>query len=130
MSMNGHSPEQDLSSYLKLPDGMSHVAVDDIEVRRQNEQQGARGYKFAFNYKGRVKKIEVWAAHDDTLSEIEERAAEEAELWMADLDEREYKRPPTEEERAQIGKSMNEFLLATKRRRQSSHGRLYFPGVN
>ena len=29
-----------------------------------------------------------------------------------------------------IGKAMNEFYLHAKKRRESSSGRLYFPGVN
>lgn len=126
--MNGH--RLDLNSYLQLPGGMTNTAIEDFEVRRQNEKQAARGYKFTFRYKGREKRIEVWAHHEDSLSEIEERAAEEAELWMKDLDDQEHKRAPTDYEKKQIGKALNEFYLNAKKRRESSHGRLYFPGVN
>jgi hypothetical protein len=125
---NGHG--KDLDSYLNIPDSMSHNAVTDIRVQRQNESQQARGYKFTFKYKGRVKNIEVWGHMTDSLSEIEERAAEEAEMWMKDMDEMEKKRAPTEDEKKEIGKAMNEFYLNAKKRRESSSGRLYFPGVN
>jgi len=122
--MNGYS------SYLETPDNMRHYDIQDIEVRRQTERQTAVIYKFMFRYKGKPHQVQVVAHSDVTRSEIEDRAAEAAENWMLSIDEKEHKRPPTEDERKQIGKAMNEFLQHAKKRRESSTGRLYFPGVN
>ena len=124
---NGHKPEL---NFLWTPEGMKHTAVDDIEVRHQNERQTATVYKFKFKYKHKQHEVQVVAHSDVTRSEIEDRAGEAAESWMRSIDEKEHKRPPTEDERKQIGKAMNEFYLHAKKRRESSSGRLYFPGVN
>jgi len=127
ISMNGHNPDL---NFLWTPEGMSNTAVDDIEVRRQNERQTAIIYKFMFKYKGKQHEVQVVSHSDVTRSEVEDRAGEAAENWMRSIDDKEHKRPPTEDERKQIGKAMNEFYLHAKKRRESSSGRLYFPGVN
>ena len=125
---NGHNPG--LDSYIWTPDNMSHTAIDDIVVRDQNERQTAVIYKFMFKYKGKQHEVQVVAHSDVTTSEVEDRAAQAAENWMRSIDEKEHKRPPTIEERAQIGKAMNEFLQQAKKRGESSNNRLYYPGVN
>jgi|TARA_R100001086_G_scaffold208411_1_gene124204 translation initiation factor IF-2 len=109
---------------------MAHTDVNDIEVRRQNERQTAVIYKFMFKYKGKQHEVQVVAHSDVTTSEIEDRAGEAAKNWMESIDEKEHKRPPTAEERIQIGKAMNEFLLQARKRGESSNNRLYYPGVN
>ena len=121
---------QDLSGYLWTPDNMAHDAIDDIAVHHENETATATIYKFTFKYKGKEHQVQIVAHSDVTRAEIEDRAGEAAESWMRSIDEREYKRPPTVDERKQIGKSMNEFYLHAKKRRQSSNGRLYYPGVH
>jgi hypothetical protein len=122
--------KQGLSSYLSTPEGMAHTAIDDIVVRQHNEQATAVTYKFTFKYKG--KEHHVWvAAHSDvTRAEIEDRAGEAARTWRESIDQQEYKRPPTAEERKQIGKTMNEFYLHARKRRGSSNNRIYYPGVH
>ena len=109
---------------------MSHTAIDDIVVRRQTERQTATIYKFMFKYKGKQHEVQVVAHSDVTTSEIEDRAGEAAKNWMESIDEKENKRPPTAEERKEIGKAMNEFLLQARKRGESSNNRLYYPGVN
>lgn len=126
--MNGHNKE--LSSYLVTPGGMAHTAIDTLTVRHQNEQQQAVTYKFEFRYKGKGHHVQVIAHTDATRSEIEDRAAAAAESWMLSIDEEEYKRPPTEDEKKQIGKALNEVYLNMQKRRESSNGRIYYNGVN
>jgi hypothetical protein len=125
--MNGHNP--DLSSYLQTPEGMAHTAVNDIMVRHQNERQTAIVHKFEFHYKGKARIVQVVAHSDVTGSEVEDRAGLAAKNWMLDMDEREHKRPPTEDERKQIGKAINEVYLNARKRRDSSSGRIYFNGI-
>ena len=125
---NGHKPN--LDSFLWTPEGMAHTDVNDIEVRRHNERQTAVIYKFMFKYKGKQHEVQVVAHSDVTRAEIEDRAGQAAENWMRSIDEKEHKRPPTAEERIQIGKAMNEFLLQARKRGESSNNRLYYPGVN
>jgi|TARA_R100000049_G_C1872315_1_gene31631 hypothetical protein len=122
--MNGYS------NFLWTPDNMVHNDVQDIAVHHQNETATAVIYKFEFHYKERTHMVQVVAHSDVTRSEIEDRAGEAAENWMKQIDEEDRKRPPTEDEKKQIGKALNEFYLHAKKRRESSSGRLYFPGVN
>jgi len=109
---------------------MAHTAVDDIVVRQQNEVATAVTFAFEFHYKGKAHKVQVVAESDVSRAQVEDSAAKVAEKWMREIDEKESKRPPTEDERKQIGKSMNEFLQHARRRRQSSNGRLFYPGVH
>ena len=127
MSMNGHQLE--LENFLWTPEDMTHTAIQGIEVRHQNERQAAIIYKFKFNYKGKQHEVQVIAHSDVTSSEIEDRAGQAAADWKMSMDEREHKRPPTPDERKQIGKVMDDFLQHAKKRRESSSGRIYFPGV-
>ena len=120
---------KDLSGYLWTPDGLANTAIDDIVVRRQNEVATAMTFTFEFHYQGKAHKVQVVAESDVSRAQVEDSAAKIAEKWMAEIDEKEYKRPPTEDERKQIGKSMNEFLQHARRRRESSNGKIYYPGV-
>ena len=85
-------------------------------------------YKFTFTYKGRVKRITVATTDTTSRAEIEDKAAECAERWIAEMeDDPKYeKRVPTAEEKRDIGKALNEKHLWNERVRDSSTGKTVF----
>lgn len=90
----------------------------------------AHQYTFTFRYKGKERRILIVAHPGVSPAEVEDRAGEAFEGWVSDLDQEEHKRPPTEEEKKQIGKAMNDFLLNAQKRRESSNGRIFYQGLN
>lgn len=118
-----------VSSYLWTLNGVNHNSIDDLTPLSAVRPQ-AQTYKFTFAYKGKNKHILVAAEPGVSRSEVEDRAAKAAEDWMEDLDQQEHKRPPTTDEKKQIGKALNDFLTHAKKRRESGNNTLYFPGVN
>ena len=120
-----------IGSNLWTPNGVTHTDITDIvPLAMKTDRPQANVYKFTFRYKGKEKQVWVASHMDATLSEIEDRAGAAATRWMQDLDQEEYKRAPTDQEKKDIGKALNEFYLAAKKRRASSNGRLYYEGIN
>jgi hypothetical protein len=116
---------------LWTPNGVSHNGTHPLVTQpRVTDIPQAKNYKFTFQYKGKKKQFLVLAHTDATDSEIEDRAGEVAHHWMEELNQEEHKRAPTEQEKKDIGKALNEFYLAAKRRRESSTGRIHFKGSN
>ena len=111
------------------------VQQETVMLRRVNPDLGvpdmAFSYNFTFTYKGRVKKITVAASDADSRAEIEDRAAQAAEEWRAEMDQNpKYdKRVPTAEEKRQIGKALNEKHLWNEKMRVSSSGKTVFRGI-
>ena len=80
---------------------------------------------------GKVHKqvIRVLADDDTSQSEIEDMMGHATENFVAEVREKYTKRPPTEGERKQIGKSLNEYLKHRTKRRASTSDRIYFKGI-
>ena len=115
-----------LSSYLWTPDGMHHVGLRQVVP---NGHTQAQVFSFTFRYKGREKRVEIVGEPGMARSEIEDMAAKAAENYMKELDMEEHKRLPTEDEKKQIGKALNDIRSHMIKRRESSTGKLYFDGV-
>ena len=77
---------------------------------------------------GKVHKqlIRVLADDETSQAEIEEMMGNATETFVAEVREKYTKRPPTEDERKQIGHALNEFLKHRTKRRASSSNKLYF----
>ena len=77
---------------------------------------------------GKVHKqvIRVLADDDTSQSEIEDMMGHATETFVAEVREKYTKRPPTEDERKQIGKALNEFLKNRTKRRESTSNKIYF----
>jgi len=77
---------------------------------------------------GKVHKqlIRVLADDNTSQAEIEDMMGYATENFVAEVRKKYTKRPPTEDERKQIGRSLNEFLKHRTKRRASSSNKLYF----
>ena len=80
---------------------------------------------------GKVHKqiIRVLADDETSQAEIEDMMGHAAESFVAEVREKYTKRPPTADERKQIGKALNDFLKHRTKRRASSSNRIYFRGI-
>ena len=58
--------------------------------------------------------------------QIEEMMGNAADKFMQEVREKYDKRPPTLEERKEIGRALNEFNVSMKRRRASTAKKIYF----
>ena len=77
---------------------------------------------------GRVHKqiIRVLADDETSQSEIEEMMGYATENFVTEVREKYTKRPPTEDERKQIGHALNEYLKNRTKRRDSTSNRIHF----
>jgi hypothetical protein len=77
---------------------------------------------------GKVHKqiIRVLADDETSQAEIEEMMGNATENFVAEVRKKYTKRPPTEDERKQIGRALNEFLKHRTKRRASSSNKLHF----
>ena len=80
---------------------------------------------------GKVHKqiIRVLADDETSQAEIEDMMGHAAESFVAEVREKYTKRPPTADERKQMGKALNDFLKHRTKRRASSSNRIYFRGI-
>ena len=80
---------------------------------------------------GKVHKqiIRVLADDETSQAEIEEMMGNATENFVAEVREKYTKRPPTEDERKQIGKALNEYLRYRTKRRERTSGKIYFKGI-
>jgi hypothetical protein len=80
---------------------------------------------------GKVHKqiIRVLADDETSQAEIEEMMGNATESFVAEVRVKYTKRAPTEDERKQIGKALNEFLKYRTKRRASTSNRIYFNGI-
>ena len=80
---------------------------------------------------GKVHKqlIRVLADDETSQSEIEDMMGYATENFVAEVREKYTKRPPTEDERKQIGKALNEYLKHRTKRRASTSNSIYFKGI-
>jgi len=71
-------------------------------------------------------RVQVLADKDTSQAQIEEMMGNAAENFARDVQEKYNKRPPTEEERKEIGKALDELRRYTQRRVASTSRRIYF----
>lgn len=120
-----------VSDNLWTPSGVSHNGISPVVTQPTvTDIPQAHTYTFTFRYKGKEKKILIAAHPGVTRDEVEDRAGQAFESWVYELDQEEHLRPPTADEKNQIGKALNEFLLRAKKRRASSNNRIYYQGIN
>lgn len=112
-----------------VPEGVAQEEIIDIREGTYADGQVSRRHKFTFKHRDKIKTIYVWAESDAPQSQIEDCAAKGYESWLHDMNQEEYKRPPTADEKKQIGRAINDFHLARKKRRESSNNRLFYQGV-
>ena len=79
--------------------------------------------KFGKEHKMRV---QVLADKDTSQAQVEEMMGNAAENFVQEVREKYDKRPPTAEERKEIGKALNEFHNYAKRRIASTSKKIYF----
>ena len=128
MNLNGTTPKE-LEGFLKTLPGVHHAAIGNLTPRLALRPQ-AQMFTFVFKYRHHENTIAVVAQPGDSLAMVEDAAAKAAETWITKLDQEEHKRPPTAEEKKQIGHIIEDFRKAACKRRDSSTGKLYFPGLN
>ena len=68
---------------------------------------------------------------DSSMSKahVEDMAAQAYENFINECKQKYTKRPPTPEEKKEIGKALNDFRNHAVRRRESSRGKLYYEGI-
>ena len=79
--------------------------------------------KFGVEHKTRV---QILADETTSQAYLEEMMGNCAERFMQEVREKYDKRPPTLEERKEIGRALNEFNVSMKRRRASTAKKIYF----
>lgn len=117
-----------VGNYLWTPDGVDHTGVNDL-VPVVTQRPQAQVFEFEFRYKGQTKIVQVAAHVGASRAQVEDLAAKAAEEWIGELNQQEWKRPPTEDEKKQIGKIMNDFREHAIKRRESTTGKLHFGGI-
>ena len=118
---------------LWTPTGTVRLGTDPVG---RNAETGSRivSHQIRVEAKDRFGKvhkqlIRVLADDETSQSEIEEMMGNATETFVAEVREKYTKRPPTEDERKQIGKALNEYLKYTTKRRASTSNRIYFKGI-
>lgn len=127
--INQNGTLQSLANYLNVVPGVQHIGIEDLTPRLAVRPQ-AEMFTFTFKYRGNDRTIAVVAQPGCSRAEVEDAAAKAAETWIATLNEEEYKRPPTPDEKKQIGRIIGDFRKQAAKRRDSSAGRLYYPGLH
>ena len=79
--------------------------------------------KFGKEHKMRV---QVLADKDTSQAEVEDMMGNAAERFVQEVRDKYNKRPPTEEERKEIGKALNELRQYANRRIASTSKKIYF----
>ena len=79
--------------------------------------------KFGIEHKTRV---QILADGTTSKAHLEEMMGNCAERFMQEVREKYNKRPPTLEERKEIGRALNEFNMNMKRRRANTTRKIYF----
>ena len=79
--------------------------------------------KFGKEHKMRV---QVLADKDTSQAEVEDMMGNAAEKFVQEVRDKYNKRPPTAEERKEIGKALNEFRNYAQRRIASTSKKIYF----
>ena len=77
---------------------------------------------------GKVHKHQICVLSDEFSSkaEIEDQLGYAAENFIRDAQQKYNKRPPTPEEKKEIGKALEEFRVHARRRVQSTNGKIHY----
>ena len=98
-----------------------------------NVETGGQIYDYRFMLKAKDKfgtphATVVHIVSDEAMSraQLEEMMGNATESWLKEVHEKHDKRPPTVEERKEIGRALNEFNRHLRRRKASTTGKIYF----
>ena len=112
------------------------TAYDGVVPVGRNAETGSRivSHELRVEAKdrfGRVHKqiIRVLADPDTSQAEIEEMMGNATENFVNEVREKYNKRPPTVDERKQIGRALNEFLTYRTKRRATTTNTIYYQGM-
>ena len=119
-----------MASDLWTPAGSAHLGVAPVG---DNAETGGKVIahtlivkvkdRFGVEHKQRVK---ILADETTSPSQIEEMMGNAAENFAADIRAKYTKRPPTAEERKEIGRALGEFRAYARKRIQSTNHKLYY----
>jgi len=117
---------------LWIPTGATYGGI--VPVGQDTGNGGVISHELKVQAKdkfGKVHKqiIRVLADDETSQAEIEDMMGHATENFVAEVREKYTKRPPTEDERKQIGKALNDFLKHRTKRRASTSNRIYFEGI-
>ena len=79
--------------------------------------------KFGVEHKQR---IDILADEADSQAHVEDMMAQAAETFLEEVKTKHQKRAPTQEERKEIGKALNDFRSYALRRRESTNRTIYY----
>jgi len=98
-----------------------------------NAETGTKIFKYSVLLKAKDKfgvehqqRVDVLADESDSRAHVEDMMAQAAETFLEEVKTKYQKRAPTQEERKEIGKALNEFRSYALRRRQSTNNQIYY----
>ena len=119
-----------MASDLWTPTGSAHLGIASVGA---NAETGGTIVahtivlkatdKFGVVHKQRVK---ILAANTTSENQIEEMMGNAAESFAEEVRTKYTKRPPTAEERKEIGRALNDLASYTRKRVQSTNHKLYY----
>jgi hypothetical protein len=115
---------------LWTPPGVTHTSVTPVG---RNAETGKPVYKYSFQVydeeTGRRHEFQVLVDDTTTKAHIEEMVGNAMESWLVDVRIRHAKPPPTKEQRKEIGKVLDQIRIHSLKRKESSNGKIYYPGL-
>tara|TARA_R100000781_G_C4008015_1_gene102662 strand:+ start:163 stop:531 length:369 start_codon:yes stop_codon:yes gene_type:complete len=89
-------------------------------------------YTFSFSDPETGQSTTAIVPADPTMSaaHIEDMAAQALEQWLEDVRFKDKGKVPTDAERKDIGKQLNEFKKYAAKRRESTNNKVYYSGVS
>ena len=98
-----------------------------------NAETGTKIFKYSVLLKAKDKfgvehkqRVDVLADESDSQAHVEDMMAQAAETFLEEVKTKYQKRAPTQEERKEIGKALNEFRTYALKRRQSTNNKIYY----
>ena len=98
-----------------------------------NAETGTKIFKYSVLLKAKDKfgvehkqRVDVLADESDSQAHVEDMMAQAAEPFLEEVKTKYQKRAPTQEERKEIGKALNEFRTYALKRRQSTNNKIYY----
>ena len=115
---------------LWLPPGVAHSQT--LPVGR-NAETGGLIYEYIFRVHDEVtgRKSDFRVIVDDTMSmaHIEEMVGNAFESWLIDVRLRHSKPAPTQAQKKEIGKILNDIRINRDKRKLSSNNKIYYNGL-
>jgi hypothetical protein len=118
-----------LTTELWTPTGATDHSVAPAGANAETgEQVRSHTFRVSDPTTGKTQKFCILA--DDTTSQahLEDMGAQAVDKWLSEVRQQDHKRPPTPEERKEIGAILNEIRTNNLKRRESSTGKIYFRG--